>query len=111
VPPQVVESRAYTPTLPDDESTGELEPADTEPHLQHQRPYSAASGHAVNPQRSGSYYASQHGDHRGDSIQTSDPEHRHPLVPDDGGEQDKDSSVVPPQAQESQAGHAKFFGQ
>ncbi|KAK4041472.1 hypothetical protein C8A01DRAFT_14767, partial [Parachaetomium inaequale] len=33
VPPQVVESRARTPTLPDGESIGELEPADAEPQF------------------------------------------------------------------------------
>ncbi len=33
-PPQVVQSWARTPTLPDDESTSELEPADAEPRLQ-----------------------------------------------------------------------------
>ncbi len=108
--PQVVESRARTPTLPDDESTGELEPADAEPRLQPQSPCSAASGRGVDPQqRSGSCRLSQR-DHRGDSVQTSDPEHRRPLVPDDGGEQNEDGSVVSPQAQESRAGMQSLSG-
>ncbi|KAK4148590.1 hypothetical protein C8A00DRAFT_19606 [Chaetomidium leptoderma] len=78
-PPQVVESWARTPTLPDDESTSELEPGDAEPRLQPQSPSDAASG-------------------RG----TSDPEHRHPSVQDDGGKQNE-GFVAPPQARESRA--------
>ncbi|KAK3681087.1 hypothetical protein B0T22DRAFT_485650 [Podospora appendiculata] len=39
---QVVESRTRTPTLPDDESTGELKPADAEPRLEPQSPSGAA---------------------------------------------------------------------
>ena len=40
VPPQVVESQAptSTPSLPNDESNGELEPADAEPRLQPPEP-------------------------------------------------------------------------
>ena len=76
-----------------------------------QSPCSAASGLEVHPQqRSGSCRLSQHRDRRGDSVQTSDPKHRHPLVPDDGGEQDEESSVVPPQAQESRVGMASLSG-
>jgi hypothetical protein len=87
VPPQVVDSRARTPTLPDDESTGELEPSDAEPRLHSQSPRSAASSREVDPQqRSGSCCLSQDRDQRGDSVQTSDLEHRHPLVPDNGEE-------------------------
>ncbi|KAK0718694.1 hypothetical protein B0T21DRAFT_54565 [Apiosordaria backusii] len=48
-PPQVVQSWARTPTLPDDESTGEPEPADAELRLQPQSPSGAASGHGVDP--------------------------------------------------------------
>ncbi|EJT71107.1 hypothetical protein GGTG_10367 [Gaeumannomyces tritici R3-111a-1] len=61
-------------------------------------------------QRSGSCHLFRHRDHRGDSVQTSDPEHRHPLVLDDGGEQNEDCSVVPPQAQESRAGMPSLSG-
>ncbi|KAK3694836.1 hypothetical protein B0T22DRAFT_507617 [Podospora appendiculata] len=104
VQPQVVESRARTPTLPDDESTGELEPADAKPRLQPQSPCGAASGRGVDPQQgSGSCRLSQHRDRLDDSDQTSDLEQCHPLVPDDRGEQDEDVSVVPPQAQEGRA--------
>jgi hypothetical protein len=54
-PPQVAESRACIPTLLDDESTSELEPADAEPRLQPQGPSGTASGRGVDPQqRSGS---------------------------------------------------------
>ncbi|KAK4113098.1 hypothetical protein N656DRAFT_642230 [Canariomyces notabilis] len=80
-PPQVVESRAHTPTLPDDESTSELEPADAEPRLQPQSPSGAASGRGVDPQqRSGSCGLSQHRDHRDhrdDNDQANDPEQHH----------------------------------
>ena len=48
-PPQVVESWARTPTLPDDESTSELEPADAEPRLQSQCPSGAVTGRGVDP--------------------------------------------------------------
>ena len=111
MPLRTEENRASIPTLPNDKSTGELEPADAKPRLQPQSPCSAASGREVDlQQRSGSCCLSQHRDHRGDSVQTSDPEHRHPLVPDDGGEQDEESSVVPPQAQESRAGMPSLSG-
>ncbi|POS70301.1 hypothetical protein DHEL01_v211305 [Diaporthe helianthi] len=86
-PPQVAESRARTPTLPDNESTGELEPADAEPRLQAQSLCDAAS-----------------------SRGTSDPGYCRPLIPDDGGEQDEESSVVPPQAQASRAGTPSLSG-
>ncbi len=87
VPPQVMEMRACTPTLPDDESTGELEPADAEPRLQPQSPCGAASGREADlQQRSGSCRLSQHRDHRDDSDQASDPEQHYPLVPDERGE-------------------------
>ncbi|RYP91653.1 hypothetical protein DL770_002219 [Monosporascus sp. CRB-9-2] len=73
-------------------------------HRQAQSPRSAASSHGVQTQqRSDSCRLSQHHDHRGDSDQTSDPEHHHPPVPDDRGEQNKEGSIVPPQAQESRA--------
>lgn len=99
VPPQVAESRAYTPTLPDGDSTSELEPADAEPPLQPRSSYGAASGREVDPQlRSGGCRLSQHRNYRGDNVQTSDPEHRHPLVLGDGGEQNEGYSVVPSQA-------------
>lgn len=55
-------------------------------------------------------YLSQHHHHRGDSVRTSDPENRHPLVPDDRGEHDEASSVVPPQAQESLASMLSLSG-
>ena len=48
-PPQVADSRARTPTLPNDESTGKLEAANTELHLQPQSPNGAASGPGVDP--------------------------------------------------------------
>jgi hypothetical protein len=88
----VVESETRTPTLPDDERTGELEPADA--RLRPQSPCSAASDRGVDPKQ----------DNRGGSVLTSDPEYRHPLVPDGGGEQDEESLVVLPQAQESRSG-------
>ncbi len=107
--PQVVESRARTPTLPDDESTSELEPADAEPRLQPQSPSGAASGRGVDPQqRSGSRGLSQDRDHRDGNAQASGPEQRHPLAPDDG--QDEESSVVPTQAQESRTGMPSLSG-
>ncbi|KXX76730.1 hypothetical protein MMYC01_209296 [Madurella mycetomatis] len=64
------------PTLPDDERISELELADAEPRLRSQSPCSAAS---------------------------SDPEQRHPLVPDDGGEQNEEGPITPTQAKESLA--------
>lgn len=54
--------------------------------------------------------ASQHRDRHGDNVQTSDPGYRRPLIPDDGGEQDEESSVVPPQAQASRAGMPSLSG-
>ena len=99
------ESAACSLTLPDDESTGELESADTEPHFPPQSPSGAASSRGIDlQQRSGSCCLSQHGGHHGDSVQTSNLEYRHPLVPDVGGEQGVEISVVPPQVQESRAG-------
>ena len=96
VPPQVAESGARTPTLPDDESTDELEPADAEPRLQSQSPSGAASSRAVHPQqRSG---LSQHPDHRSDGDQASDPEHRHPSVQDDRREQNEESRASMPRS-------------
>ncbi|KAK4031270.1 hypothetical protein C8A01DRAFT_42257 [Parachaetomium inaequale] len=84
VPPPVVESRARTPTPLDDESTGELEPADTEPPLQPQSPSGAAPGHGADlRQRSGNCRLSQHRDHSDDNDQASDLEH---CAPDDRGE-------------------------
>ncbi|KAK4150401.1 hypothetical protein C8A00DRAFT_18056 [Chaetomidium leptoderma] len=99
--------RAYNPTERD-QSQSMLDP-----HCQSQGPRLAASGldHGVDPQqRSGSCRLSQHRDHRDDGVQTSDPEYRHPLVLDDRGEQDKESSVVPPQAQESRVGMPSLSG-
>ena len=84
-PPQVVGSWARTPTLPEDESTSDLESADAEPRLQPQSPSGAASGRGVDlQQRSGGL--SQHRDHRDDNDQASDLEQRHSLAPDDRGE-------------------------
>ncbi|KAK4173967.1 hypothetical protein QBC36DRAFT_313398 [Triangularia setosa] len=76
--------------------------ADAEPRLQPQSPCGAASGRGVSPQ-SGSCHLSQHRDHHDDSDQASDPVQRHPLVPDDSGEQDEDGSVMQLQAQEGRA--------
>ncbi|KAK4098798.1 hypothetical protein N658DRAFT_509238 [Parathielavia hyrcaniae] len=104
-PPQVVESWASTPTLPDDESTSELEPAGAEPRLQPQSPSGAASGRGVDPQqRSDSCGLSEHRDHRDDNDQASDPEQRHPLAPDDGEKNDEEGPAAPPHARESVAG-------
>ena len=84
-PPQVAESRACIPTLLDDESTSELEPADAEPRLQPQDPSGTASGRGVDrQQRSGSCGLSQHPDHR-DNDRTNSPE-PHLFAPDDRGE-------------------------
>ncbi|KAK4098109.1 hypothetical protein N658DRAFT_544685 [Parathielavia hyrcaniae] len=84
-PPQVAESRAYIPTLPDDESTSELEPADAEPRLHPQGPSGTASGRGVDPQqRSGSCGLSQHRDHC-DNDRTNSPEQPHLFALDDRG--------------------------
>ncbi|KAK3933756.1 hypothetical protein QBC46DRAFT_431472 [Diplogelasinospora grovesii] len=67
-------------------------------------PRSAASSLGVETQqRSDSCRLSPHYDHRDESDQTSDAERRHPPVPHDRGEQNKERSTVPPQAQESRA--------
>ncbi|KAK3291065.1 uncharacterized protein B0H64DRAFT_451756 [Chaetomium fimeti] len=112
VRPHVAESRTRTPTLPDDESTGELEPAYTEPRLQPQSPCGAASGRGVDPQqRSGSCGLSQHSDHRDDNDQASDLEQRHSLAPDDRGEKsDEEGPAAPPQARKSRAGMPGLSG-
>ncbi|KAK4120408.1 hypothetical protein N657DRAFT_161305 [Parathielavia appendiculata] len=60
-------------------------------------------------QRSDSCYLSRH-HQRGHSVRASDPEHRYPQVPDNGGEQDEESSVVPPQTQEGWAGMPSLLG-
>ncbi len=84
-PPQVVQSWARTPTLPDNESTSVLEPADAEPRLQPQSPSGAASGRGVDPQqRSGGH--SQHRDHHNDNDRTSSLEQPHLFAEDDRGE-------------------------
>ncbi|KAK4233360.1 hypothetical protein C8A03DRAFT_48072 [Achaetomium macrosporum] len=104
------ETRASTPTLPNADGISELELVDAEPRLRLHSPGSAApSLEAETQQRSDSCCLSHH-HHRGDSVRTSDPEHRHPQVPDDGGEQDEESSVVPPQAQESRPGMPSLSG-
>ncbi|KAL2194720.1 hypothetical protein P885DRAFT_62817 [Corynascus similis CBS 632.67] len=104
VPPQVVESRASTPTLPNDESTGELKPADAEPRLQPQSPCGAASSRGVDLQRRpGSRRLSQRCGHPDENDQASGPKQRHLLVPDDTGEQDEDGSVAQSQAGEGWA--------
>ncbi|KAL2024959.1 hypothetical protein VTK56DRAFT_3658 [Thermocarpiscus australiensis] len=70
-----------------------------------QSPRSAASSLGVETQQwSDSCRPSPPNDRRHDNDQTSDPEHHHPPVPDDRGEQDEDGPVVPPQVQESRAG-------
>ncbi|KAK4227047.1 hypothetical protein QBC38DRAFT_444114 [Podospora fimiseda] len=92
VPPQAVESRVPIPMLPGDESTSELEPADAEPRPQLQSPSGTAPGRG-----SGSCSLSQHPDHHDDDL-ASDPERRHPLVPEDR-EQDEDNTPSPPDHQ------------
>ncbi|KAK4220449.1 hypothetical protein QBC38DRAFT_527740, partial [Podospora fimiseda] len=92
VPPQAVESRVPIPMLPGDESTSELEPADAEPRPQLQSPSGTAPGHG-----SGSCSLSQHPDHHDDDL-ASDPERRHPRVPEDR-EQDEDNTPSPPDHQ------------
>jgi len=95
-PPQVVQSWARTPTLPDDESTSEPAPADAEPRLQPQSPSGAASGCGVDPpQRSGSRGLSQRRDHRNDNDRTSSPEHPRLFTPDDRGESVACSLTLP----------------
>ncbi|KAK4127925.1 hypothetical protein N657DRAFT_235516 [Parathielavia appendiculata] len=80
------------------------------PHCRPQGPRRAASSHGGELQQtSDSRCLSQH-HHCGDSVRTSDPEHRHPQVPDDGGKQDEESSVVPPHAQESLVGMPSVSG-
>jgi hypothetical protein len=104
VPPQVVESRASASTLSEDDSTGKLELVDAQPRFQPQSPCDAAPSRRVDPQlRSGSCRL-QDRDYCDDSVQTSDPEHRRPLVPDDREEQDEDGTGAPPQAQDGRAG-------
>ncbi len=104
--PQVAESRVCIPTLPDDESTSELEPADAEPRLQPQDPSDTASSRGVDlQQKSSSGGLSPHPDHNDDDDQASDPEERHPLTPDDRGEKgSEEGPAALPQAQESAAG-------
>ncbi|KAK4163057.1 hypothetical protein QBC43DRAFT_70136 [Cladorrhinum sp. PSN259] len=111
VSPQVGESSACLPTLQKDESTRELEPADGESRIEPQSPYSTTSGRGVTPQpTSVSYGLSQHRDQRSNTIQTSDPKHRRPLVSDNRGEQDGDGSVVLPQVQGSRADMLSLSG-
>ncbi|KAK4150043.1 hypothetical protein C8A00DRAFT_37350 [Chaetomidium leptoderma] len=111
-PPQVEESRASTPTLPSDQGISEFELADTEPRLRLYSPCSADTSLGVETQqRSDGCCLSRHHDHRGDSVRTRDSEHRHSPVPDDGGEQDDESSVAPPlRAQESRASMPSLSG-
>jgi hypothetical protein len=79
--------------------------SDLDSHHRARSPSRATSSHGSETrQRSGSRGPSPHHDHHGDSDQPSDPEYRHPPVPDDRGEQDEEGPVVPPQAQESVAG-------
>ncbi len=72
-PPQVVESWARTPTLPDDESTSELEPANAEhafsPRAQAAPPPVMGLIHNRGPAAA----ASQPRDHRDDNDRTSEP--------------------------------------
>lgn len=63
----MVESRARTPTLSDDESTSELEPVDTEPCIQPQSQCGTASCGVNSQQKSGSCQLAQHRGHRDDS--------------------------------------------
>lgn len=118
----MVESRARTPTPPDDEITSRLEPADPEPHLQPQNPRGAASSLGVETQQgSDSSRLSPLNDRCEDSDGTSDPEDHHPPAPDNKGEQDEEGrdppvsddrekkddegqAVVPSEAQETAAG-------
>ncbi|EJT68331.1 hypothetical protein GGTG_14089 [Gaeumannomyces tritici R3-111a-1] len=88
VPPQVVESRARTPHCRTTRA-----PASSNRRM----PSHAFSprAHAAPPPVVGLIY---------------NREHRHPLVLDDGGEQNEDCSVVPPQAQESRAGMPSLSG-
>ena len=110
-PPKVEENRASTPTLPSDQGISEFELADTEPRLRLHSPCSADTSLGVETQqRSDGCCLSRHHDHGGDSVRTSNPEHRHSPVPDDGGEQDEESSVVPPQAQECRANMPNLSG-
>lgn len=54
-------------------------------------------------QRPDSCYLFQHHDHGDGSNPTSEPERRHPPVPHDRGERNKECSTVPPEVQESGA--------
>ncbi|KAK4151942.1 hypothetical protein C8A00DRAFT_35415 [Chaetomidium leptoderma] len=94
-----------SPTLLDDESTGEPEPADAEPSLPPQSPSGTAPRHGVDlQQRSSSGGLSPHPDHCDDN-QASDPEEHYPLTPDDRGEKgSEEGPAALPQAQESAAG-------
>ncbi|KAL2263072.1 hypothetical protein VTK26DRAFT_8297 [Humicola hyalothermophila] len=106
VPPQVQESRASTPLLPDNESISDLKLADAEPPLRSQSPRSATSNCGVETQQtSASRPLSQGHEHQDESSQMGDRKQRDHLVPGDRKEQDKEGrAVVPPQAQESVAG-------
>ena len=97
---------ACSPTLLDDESTGEPDPADAEPSLLPPSPSGTAPRRGVGPQqRSSSGGLSPHPDHNDDDDQASDPEERHPLTPDDRGEKgSEEGPAALPQAQESAAG-------
>ena len=67
-------------------------------------PRSAASNRGVETQqRFDDRRLSQH-HHRDDSDPTSDPEQRHPPITDGREKQNKEGSVVPPQAQKGMGG-------
>ncbi|KAK0655337.1 hypothetical protein B0T16DRAFT_451038 [Cercophora newfieldiana] len=68
-----------------------------------QSPRSAASSLGETHQGSDTRRLSQHYDYHDGSDQTSDPEHPHPLVPNDRREVNEECSAVPSEVQESRA--------
>jgi hypothetical protein len=98
-----VESRARTPTLPDDESTSELEPAGAEPRLQPRSPqppspHSAVSSREVDPQQnSGSRDLPRHRDHQNDNDRASVACSL--TLPDDEGNNDRELADASPRVQ------------
>ncbi len=93
---QVVQSRAHIPTLPDNKSTSELEPADAKLHLQPQSLSGAATSYRVDlQQRSSSCSHSQHRDHCDDNDRTSSLEHPHLFTLDNRGESIACSLTLP----------------
>jgi hypothetical protein len=73
-------------------------------HHQTESTRSAASSQEEEPrQTSSSRFRSPAKDYHGGNNLITGPEHRHLLVLDNGGEQNEDGPVVPPQVQESRA--------